>query len=36
MRGLVMMRGPSDGQDEFGGDDFDGFDEPSEVSKWAF
>ncbi len=32
MRGLVMMRGPSDD----GADEFDGFDEPSEVSKWAF
>ena len=37
MRGLVMMRGPQDdAQDGFGGDEFDGFDEPSEVSKWAF
>jgi hydrogenase expression/formation protein HypC len=32
MQGLVMMRGPSDG----GGDDFDGFDEPQEVSQWGF
>ncbi len=32
MRGLVMMRGPSDDAQ----DEFDGFDEPSEVSKWAF
>ena len=32
MQGLVMMRGPSDD----GGDDFEGFDEPREDSKWAF
>ncbi len=32
MEGLMMMRGPSDGN----GDDFDGFDEPTEASKWAF
>jgi hydrogenase expression/formation protein HypC len=31
MQGLVMMRGPSND----GGDDFEGFDEPREVSKWA-
>jgi hydrogenase expression/formation protein HypC len=42
MQGLVMMRGPSDGNgddfggDDFGGDDFGGFDEPKEVSGWAF
>ncbi len=32
MQGLVMMRGPSDD----GGDEFDGFDEATEGSRWGF
>lgn len=32
VQGLAMMRGPS----IEAGDEFDGFDEPKEVSQWAF